>query len=98
MEEDTIQEIRDLRNEVRSYRDELSQWREETLSRIVTVEAQIKPAILGNGSPSRLAAVEGRVRDLEKQWWTLAGGTAVVGTVAACAYEVFKSFILPALR
>jgi hypothetical protein len=73
-----------LRREVQS------PGQQATGERVAKLEAVVKPAIQGNGEPSRLAVVEGKVEELQKFSWKWTGIASACGVVAAFLVEVLK--------
>ncbi len=80
-------------SEFRALRTEIQGWRQDLGDRVIAVETVIKPAILGNGQPSRLSAVEARCTDLERAGWRLSGVAAATGALFAAALEVALHFL-----
>lgn len=80
-----LDEIRAVRDELREFRSDVNGWRQDTGERVATIESQIKPTIIGNGQPSRLAVVEEQVDELRRDRWRLTGaasaGGAIIGVV-----------------
>jgi hypothetical protein len=70
--------------------DEVTTWRQEMGERVATIESQIKPAIVGNGQPSRLAVAEGHIADLQRERWKRSGIAAGAGGLFTIAIEVFR--------
>lgn len=85
-----IDEIRAVRDELRSFRETVTAWRQEMGERIATIETQIRPAILGNGQPSRLAVVESHVDELRRERWRLAGVATGVAGLFTILIELFR--------
>jgi hypothetical protein len=76
-------EVRALRDDVRELRDELSTNAEATSSRLTQLETWVKPALVNNGQPSRIAALEARVAALERHWTkVVAVGSALWAALA----------------
>jgi hypothetical protein len=80
-----LEEIRAVRTEMQDLRKDMQGWQQDTGERIATIESQIKPTIIGNGQPSRLAVVEEQVDELRRDRWRLTGaasaGGAIIGVV-----------------
>ena len=85
-----LDEIRAVRDEVREFRKDVQEWRQETGERIATIESQIKPAILGNGQPSRLSQIDDRVTALERSYWKMVGMASASGALVALAIDVAR--------
>jgi hypothetical protein len=71
----------------------VSQWRQELGERVATIEEQIRPTIVGNGQPSRLAVVESEVDDLQHERWRLGGiiaGVTGVWALLTCGFEIIR--------
>ncbi len=81
-----------LLEEFRAFRAEISEWKQETGERVTAIETAIKPAILGNGQPSRLTVVESRCTVLEQVRWRISGIWAAVGSVATVGVELLIHF------
>jgi hypothetical protein len=77
-----------LLEEFRAFRTDISEWKQETGERITAIETAIKPAILGNGQPSRMTVVESRCTALEQLRWRISGIGAAVGSAATVAVEL----------
>lgn len=71
--------------EWREFRESVSAWQQETGERIAQLEIQVKSGITGNGQPSRLAAVEQRVRSLEWARWYVGGAVIAFWTALTAA-------------
>ena len=82
-----------LLEEFRSFRSDISDWRGETSERLTAIETAIKPAILGNGQPSRLTSVEARCTALEVVRWRGSGMMAVAAAIAAVVSTVVVDVI-----
>jgi hypothetical protein len=80
-----LQEIRGVRDDLQAFKNEVSEWKQELGERVASVETTIRPAIQGNGQPSRLSAVETRVTALEKMWWKAIGAAVAVWTILTTA-------------
>jgi len=89
-----LNEIHALRDELREYQGEVSCWRVELSQRVSSIETTIKPAIMGNGQPSRLASVESRVGELERGNWRRAGAYTVLSALAVVGWELIKRFLM----
>jgi hypothetical protein len=85
-----LDEIRAVREELRDFRETVTGWRQEMGERVATIETQIRPAILGNGQPSRLAVVESHVDDLRRERWRLAGIATGVSGLFMLVLELFR--------
>ena len=85
-----LDEIRAVRDEMREFRSDVNAWRQETGERIAKLEAQVKPAIIGNGQPSRLAQIDDRVTALERHHWRLAGAASAAGAIVALLVDVVR--------
>jgi hypothetical protein len=80
-----------LLDEFRQFRRDLGEWQRETGERLARLETEVKSGISGNGQPSRLKMVEGRVDALEHFRWYLAGGLFVAaGVVEMILHAVAK--------
>lgn len=91
MDDNTIQEIR---QDIRDLRNDIYQWRQELSGvgeRVAKIEATVKPAIVDNGTPSRLSEAEDRINSLEQQWWKLTGASIVLWGLVLVAYEYIKA-------
>jgi len=78
-----VEEIRGLRVEIQEFRSDVASWRQDTGERIATIESQLRPAILGNGQPSRLAVVEKQVGELNQARYTQGGIVAALSALWA---------------
>lgn len=79
-----------LLQEFREFRNDITEWRQDTGERVAALEATIKPAIQGNGQPSRLTAVESRVTELEHRRWKHDGMVVALWAVFTAAWEFVK--------
>ena len=80
-----------LLHEFRAFREELSAWKQETGERVTAIETAVKPAIQGNGQPSRLSAIEARVTALERVWWKVVGASAAVWAILTLVLHFIPS-------
>lgn len=76
-----LDEIRAVRTELSDMRKDVQSWQQDTGERIATIESQIKPTIIGNGQPSRLAMVEEQVDELRRDRWRLTGAASAAGAI-----------------
>ena len=77
-----------LRREVQS------PGQQATGERVAKLEAIVKPALQGNGDPSRLAVVEGKIEELQKFSWKWTGIASACG-VAAAFLALITTLALP---
>ena len=86
-----IEDLRaDNREDMRELRESFEAFRAESVEKVTRLETQVKPAIIGNGQPSRLALAEDRISNLEKFHWKLAGIASASGVVIAFLVEVVR--------
>ena len=72
------------------FRRDMKEWQQETGERVQALESVTKPAIIGNGQPSKLATLENRIRVLENGYMKAIGASSVSGAVVALAFELVR--------
>ena len=80
-----LQEIRGLREDLSEFKDEVASWRQDQGERIVKIETVVKPALMSNGQPSQMSALDARVTALEKSWGKLVTVGIVIWTAVTLA-------------
>jgi len=79
-----------LLQEFCDFRADISERRQDIGERVATVEAVVRPAIQGNGQPSRLTRAEEQIRELEHRRWKHDGMVAGLWVAATAAWEFIK--------
>ena len=72
------------------FRRDVTSWQQEQGEKVARLEAQVKPAIIDNGQPSKLSSIDSRVRTLERSYFKLIGASSVSGALVALAIEVAR--------
>lgn len=72
------------------FRRDVTSWQQEQGEKVARLEAQVKPAIIDNGQPSKLSSIDARVRTLERSYFKMIGASSVSGAVVALAIEVAR--------
>lgn len=85
-----LDEIRAVRDELREFRSDVNAWQLSTAEKIAKLEAQVKPAIVGNGQPSKLATIDTRVTALERGKYWLAGASSASGAAVGIIFELVR--------
>ncbi|MGA3370677.1 MAG: hypothetical protein ABSC48_02835 [Terracidiphilus sp.] len=95
MDDQAINFITDALNRISDKQDELAanlnEWRQEISERTSKLEAVVKPALQGNGTPSEIFQIKERVTTLEEKGWLLSGISRVVQIVGLAAWTLITT-------
>lgn len=83
-----LQEFRAFRDtEFREFKDDVSTWKQDCGERLKALETTVEDALIDNGQPSRMTAVERKVSALERITWIASGVLLSVQAVVGLLIE-----------
>lgn len=95
MDDQAVNLITDALNRISDKQDELAanlnEWRQELSERTSKLEAVVKPALQGNGTPSEIYQIKERVTTLEEKGWLFSGISRVVQIVGLAAWTLITT-------
>ncbi len=95
MDGQAVNLITDALNRISDKQDELAanlnEWRQELSERTSKLEAVVKPALQGNGTPSEIYQIKERVTTLEEKGWLFSGISRVVQIVGLAAWTLITT-------
>jgi hypothetical protein len=85
-----LDEIRAVRSELQDFRRDVQSWQQDTGERVQALESVTKPAIVGNGQPSKMSILDARITILERGKYWLAGVCSCSGLVGGILFELVR--------
>jgi hypothetical protein len=95
MDDQAVNLITDALNRISEKQDELAanlnEWRQELSERTSKLEAVVRPALQGNGTPSEIFQIKERVTTLEERDWRFSGVSKAVQIVGLAAWTLIAT-------
>src|ERR1035441_2238624 len=92
MDDQAVNIITDALNRISDKQDELAanlnEWRQELSERTSSLEAVVRPALMGNGTPSEIFQIKERVTTLEERDWRFSVVSKAVQVIGLAAWTL----------